>query len=125
MKRRAYIDIETTGLSRYDCDLTVIGIGLEKGREIELIQLFEYDLYDGKVLEVLDGVDELYTYNGSRFDLPFIERKLDVDLKQHFRHRDLMYDCWRHDLKGGLKAVEKAEECGWLCGSAAMVGLCE
>jgi len=107
MKRRAYIDIETTGLSRYDCDLTVIGIGLEKGREIELIQLFEYDLYDGKVLEVLDGVDELYTYNGSRFDLPFIERKLDVDLKQHFRHRDLMYDCWRHDLKGGLKAVER------------------
>jgi len=33
MKYRAYLDIETTGLSRYYCDLTVIGIALEKGRK--------------------------------------------------------------------------------------------
>ena len=39
MKSRAYIDIETTGLSRYYADLTVIGIGLEKGSSIKVTQL--------------------------------------------------------------------------------------
>ena len=52
-------------------------------------------------------MDEIYTYNGSRFDLPFIKAKLGVDLKPCFKHTDLMYDCWRNDLKGGLKAVER------------------
>jgi uncharacterized protein YprB with RNaseH-like and TPR domain len=33
MKSRAYIDIETTGLSSHYSDLTVIGIGLERGRK--------------------------------------------------------------------------------------------
>ncbi len=33
MKLRTYLDIETTELSRYDCDLTVIGIALENGRK--------------------------------------------------------------------------------------------
>jgi len=107
MKRRAYLDIETNGLSRYDCDLTVIGVGLEKGRKIEVIQLIEDDLYEQRLLEVLGGVNEIYSYNGSRFDLLFIEAKLRLDLKQCFKHTDLMYDCWRHDLKGGLKAVER------------------
>ena len=59
------------------------------------------------MLKSLKGVDELCTYNGSRFDLPFIETKLRVDLKQRFKHTDLMYDCWRQGLKGGLKVVEK------------------
>ena len=107
MKHRAYLDIETTGLSRHYNELTVIGIGLEKGRRIEVVQLIENDLYDEKLLEVLENVDEIYTYNGSRFDLPFINARLAVDLKQCFRHRDLMYDCWQHELKGGLKAVER------------------
>jgi len=106
MKCRAYLDIETTGLSRYDCELTVIGIGLEEGAEIQIIQLIEDDLYEQRLMKVLEGADEIYTYNGSRFDLPFIRTQLGVDLSQCFEHRDLMYDCWRYDLKGGLKAVE-------------------
>ena len=107
MKYRAYIDIETTGLSRRFADLTVIGIALEKNGQCEVVQLLEADLSDGKLLAALHGVDELYSYNGSRFDLPFIRAKLGVDLNKCFRHTDLMYDCWRHKLKGGLKAVEK------------------
>ena len=71
------------------------------------MQLVEDDLYEGKLLKSLECADEIYTYNGSRFDLPFIKAKLGVDLKQCFTHRDLMYDCWCCDLKGGLKAVEK------------------
>jgi uncharacterized protein YprB with RNaseH-like and TPR domain len=107
MKCRAYLDIETTGLSRYDCELTVIGIGLEKGTEIQIIQLIEDDLYEQRLMKVLECADEIYTYNGSRFDLPFIRTQLGVDLSQCFKHRDLMYDCWRYDLKGGLKVVER------------------
>jgi len=107
MKYRAYIDIETTGLSRYYADLTVIGIALEKDRRLEVIQLIEGSLSEEKLFAALHRVDEIYSYNGSRFDLPFIQTKLGVNLKECFRHTDLMYDCWRHNLKGGLKAVEK------------------
>jgi uncharacterized protein YprB with RNaseH-like and TPR domain len=107
MKYRAYIDIETTGLSRRFADLTVIGIALEKNGQCRLIQLLEAGLSDERLLAALDGVDELYSYNGSRFDLPFIRAKLGVDLNRCFRHTDLMYDCWRNNLKGGLKAVER------------------
>lgn len=107
MKYRAYLDIETTGLSRRYADLTVIGIALEKSGKCQVVQLIESNLFEEKLLDCLEGVDEIYTYNGSRFDLPFIKVKLGVDLKACFRHTDLMYDCWRHKLKGGLKVVER------------------
>ena len=107
MKYRAYIDIETTGLSRRFADLTVIGIALEKNEQCRVVQLLEADLSDKRLLAALHGVDELYSYNGSRFDLPFIRAKLGVDLRKCFRHTDLMYDCWRNKLKGGLKVVER------------------
>jgi uncharacterized protein YprB with RNaseH-like and TPR domain len=106
MKYRAYLDIETTGLSRYYADLTVIGIAIEKLRKTKVVQLFENDLCEQRLLTILDGIDEIYTYNGSRFDLPFVRAKLNVDLRTYFKHKDLMYDCWRNNLKGGLKAVE-------------------
>ena len=107
MKRRAYIDIETTGFSSNGSDLTVIGIGLEDGREIEVIQLIENDLHEKRLLNALKGVEEIYSYNGRRFDLPFIKAKLGIDLTGLVRHTDLMYDCWKKDLKGGLKVVER------------------
>ena len=72
MKTRAYIDIETTGLSWRFADLTVIGIALEKNERCKVVQLLDEDLSDEKLLAALHGVDELYSYNGSRFDLPFI-----------------------------------------------------
>ncbi len=107
MKYRAYIDIETTGLSRHYADLTVIGISLEMGAKSHVIQLIEKNLTEQRLLAELRGVDEIYSYNGSRFDLPFIKAKLGVDLKSSFKHTDLMYNCWRSNLKGGLKAVER------------------
>jgi len=35
----AYLDIETTGLSRFDNDITVIGIYLVNGSNSKLVQL--------------------------------------------------------------------------------------
>lgn len=107
MKIRAYLDIETTGFSSHYSDLTVIGVALEKNRKVKVIQLIEENIYEEKLLQVLKNVDQLYTYNGSRFDLPFIKAKLKVDLKEEYNHTDLMYDCWRNNLKGGLKVVEQ------------------
>jgi len=107
MKLRAYLDIETTGLSRCDCELTVIGIGIERGRKTNLVQFIERHLTKTALFKALKGIDEIYTYNGSRFDLPFITEKLNINLKERFKHTDLMYDCWRKNLKGGLKAVER------------------
>jgi uncharacterized protein YprB with RNaseH-like and TPR domain len=107
MTYRAYIDIETTGLSRQSSDLTVIGIALERNSKCRVIQLLEDEIYGENLFKVLNGVDGIYSYNGSRFDLPFIKAKLGIDLNDSFRHIDLMYDCWRYNLKGGLKVVER------------------
>jgi len=112
MKRRAYLDIETTGLSRNYYDITVIGIAFENRKKCKVIQLIGDEISDIRLLELLSGVDEIYTYNGSRFDLPFIKSKLNIDLSENFSHRDLMYDCWKHNLMGGLKVVEEKLEIG-------------
>ena len=103
----AYLDIETTGLSRYTDDVTVIGIYLVNECEERLIQLIGDDVTDENLADALDGVETIYTYNGSRFDLPFIDSRVGVDISASYHHHDLMYDCWRRDLFGGLKAVEQ------------------
>jgi uncharacterized protein len=102
----AYLDIETTGLSPAGSEITVIGIHICKGEEENFVQLVGRDIDAGSLLEALDGVQVIHTYNGHRFDLPFIHRKLGVNLEEIYAHRDLMYDCWRNNLRGGLKSVE-------------------
>lgn len=103
----AYLDIETTGLYPGGCQITVVGIYLSNGNSDRFIQLVGDDITAERVLESLDGVGTIHTYNGSRFDLPFINSHLKVDLTQEFGHCDLMYSCWRRNLYGGLKSVEK------------------
>jgi uncharacterized protein YprB with RNaseH-like and TPR domain len=108
VKCYGYLDIETTGLSRSHADLTVVGIATVTGTGIRVSQLCGSQISAEGICRLLDEVDEVYTYNGSRFDLPFIKAKLQIDLKTHCAHTDLMYNCWRRNLKGGLKAVEAA-----------------
>ena len=102
----AYLDIETTGLSCQYADITVIGIYLVNSGDSRLVQLVGGDANIDNLLESVDGVSTIYTYNGSRFDLPFIHGSLGINLADIFLHHDLMYDCWRCNLKGGFKAVE-------------------
>lgn len=106
-KIRAYLDIETTGLSRHYYDITVVGIAVVRGGGLEVKQLVGSEITKRRVLNALGGVDRIYTYNGSRFDLPFIKACLGLDLKERFSHTDLMYTCWKQNLKGGLKVVEQ------------------
>ena len=103
----AYLDIETTGLSPWDSDVTVIGIHRFNGDDTQCIQLIGKDISAQSILEALSGVEVIYTYNGSRFDLPFIHSRLGISLEETFKHRDLMYDCWRCNLYGGFKSVER------------------
>jgi len=103
----AYLDIETTGLSPADCLVTVVGMYICNGDNTKVIQLVGKDITDYSLLEALGGVSIIYTYNGSRFDLPFIRGCLGINLTEVFPHHDLMYDCWRNNLYGGLKAVER------------------
>ena len=103
----AYLDIETTGLSRFYDYITVIGIYRCHRGDSELIQLVGEEVNRGNLITALKGVNTIYTYNGSRFDLPFIAASLGIDLATEFYHHDLMYDCWRNNLYGGFKAVER------------------
>jgi uncharacterized protein len=104
---RTYLDIETTGCSRLYHDLTVIGIAIERPQTIDVVQLVGHNITDAAIQNALADTTIIYTYNGRRFDLPFIKNKLKLDLERQFRHRDLMYDCWKNKLMGGLKAVEQ------------------
>jgi uncharacterized protein YprB with RNaseH-like and TPR domain len=103
----AYLDIETTGLCSFYDEITVIGICLASDGTNSLIQLVGDEVSRSNLLRTLRCVDTIYTYNGSRFDLPFINFRLEVNLGEHFRHHDLMHDCWRNNLYGGFKAVEQ------------------
>lgn len=106
LKCYGYLDIETTGLSRQRCELTVVGVATFRGTEQHVRQLVGGQIRADSVLDLLAGIDEVYTYNGSRFDLPFIQARLGLDVKASLPHTDLMYHCWRQKLKGGLKVVE-------------------
>ena len=102
----AYLDIETTGLSPNYSQITVIGIYITNGNTDRFLQLVGDDITGDALLESLAGVNTIYTYNGSRFDLPFIYARHRVDLANLYNHCDLMFHCWRNNLYGGLKSVE-------------------
>ncbi|MBI2853055.1 MAG: ribonuclease H-like domain-containing protein [Chloroflexi bacterium] len=103
----AYLDIETTGLSWFNSEITVVGLYLVTGKRGRLVQMVGDNVNRNSLLSLVNGADAIYTYNGARFDLPFIDASLGIDLASLFVHRDLMYDCWKCNLYGGFKAVEQ------------------
>ena len=101
----AYLDIETTGLYPDLDNITVIGIYFCDENEGELVQLYDSSLNCDALLRAMEGTSNIFTYNGERFDLPFIRTCLGPDLGRLHRHTDLMFDCWKYNLKGGFKSV--------------------
>lgn len=104
---RAYLDIETTGFSADSCEISVIGIAVEEPQGMTVRQLVGPQITDTGLMDALADVKCIYTYNGTCFDLPFIRKKLRVDLKQSLPHTDLMYACRKQNLRGGLKVIEQ------------------
>jgi uncharacterized protein len=101
----AYLDIETTGLYAERDSITVIGIYFHNGSEECLVQLYNEQLNCANLLKAMEGTENVFTYNGDRFDLPFIRTHFGSDLRQMHKHTDLMFDCWKYNLKGGYKSV--------------------
>jgi len=94
-----YLDIETTGLSRYYETITTIS--LYDGQSIfyyvkdQNLNDFPEDIKQYKVI---------VTYNGKSFDIPFIERYFNIQMNQ--AHIDLRYILASLGYKGGLKSCE-------------------
>ena len=96
----AFVDIETTGLSPFYNEITVIG------------------LYDGKNVKTFiagSNLDDftkeikkyslIVTFNGALFDLPFIKKKFTGFTQP--AHIDLRFFLKRFGFSGGLKKIEK------------------
>ncbi|MCD4702942.1 MAG: ribonuclease H-like domain-containing protein [Methanosarcinaceae archaeon] len=96
----AYVDIETTGLSPSSSKITVVGIydGKQARAYVRGIDLDE-------IVDILPKYKYLVTFNGARFDLPFIKKEFpQITFDQ--LHADLMYPLRRIGHTGGLKKIE-------------------
>ncbi len=98
-EKTAYVDIETTGLSPQNDRITMIGIynGKETRTYIRGLNLDE-------VPAELEKYKQLITFNGARFDLPFIEREFPGTFNH--LHVDLLYPLKKIGYSGGLKKIE-------------------
>jgi uncharacterized protein YprB with RNaseH-like and TPR domain len=99
--KAAFLDIETTGLYLGPNAITVIGLfdGRETKVYVQGINLNEF-------ISDIGSYQILVTFNGKRFDLPFIRWVLG-DLPDHQAHLDLLYPLRKLGYRGGLKAVER------------------
>ena len=97
-----FLDIETTGLSQHRDDVTVVSC--HRGGETKTF-VRGRDLHADRLARELDDASLLVTFNGKRFDVPFLETA--YDLPVDVPHLDLMYPCRRLDLTGGLKEIEQ------------------
>ena len=100
-ERVLFLDIETTGLSHYYDDITVIGWSID-GRAKTIVK----GQNPRALYKDAERAVALVTFNGIRFDVKFIKREYpDISLPE--THIDLMYLCRRVGLNGGQKAIEK------------------
>jgi len=96
-----FFDIETTGLDAARHDVTTVSV--HRGGDTET--LIRGDDLDGRRLrECFVDAPLIVSFNGARFDVPFLEDAFDLDITAP--HLDLLYPCRRLDLTGGLKAIE-------------------
>ncbi|MDR1584348.1 MAG: ribonuclease H-like domain-containing protein [Prevotellaceae bacterium] len=95
-----FLDIETTGLSRYYDHITLIGWSF----------LNEYNVYylglnKKKIISAFKKAKCIVTYNGSLFDIPFIRKEF-PDLNIPTCQIDLRFFSKRFGYSGGLKKIE-------------------
>jgi len=96
-----FFDIETTGLDAKRNVVTTVSF--HRGSDTTTLVRGD-DLTAENVAAELERADLLVSYNGRRFDEPFVETDLGVSVE--VPHVDLMYLCRRLGLTGGLKEVE-------------------
>ncbi len=98
------LDIETTGMSSYYDEITLIGTEVDgeyrtflRGSNLE------------EARDLIAEADGLITFNGALFDLPFIQRTF-PGLAMPSAHVDLRFLARRVGLAGSLKHVEQEAE---------------
>ncbi len=96
----AFLDIETTGLYPGADAITVIG--LFNGRRAKS---FIRGVNLGEFAQEIKKYSLIVTFNGKRFDLPFI-RGVFGELPDYQAHIDLLYPLRKLGYRGGLKSIE-------------------
>jgi uncharacterized protein YprB with RNaseH-like and TPR domain len=97
-----YFDIETTGLSPDRNEVTTVSFH-QDGETTTLVR--GEDLTAERIAEQFADASLVATFNGKRFDVPFLESSFDVSVD--CLHVDLMYPCKQLGLTGGLKTIEQ------------------
>jgi len=95
-----FVDIETTGLSRWSNEITVLGI---YDGSTSHLYVNGKNLLDAK--DKLKEFDIIVTFNGKQFDIPFIEHCFSCSY--NFAHLDLRYLLKEFGYQGGLKSIER------------------
>ena len=98
-----FLDIETTGLSKENDDITVFGLydGINTKTMIKGINL-DFD----SLRKELQKYKLIVTFNGASFDLPFIEKRYPALLPK-IPNFDVKSVTDKLSMKGGLKNIEK------------------
>lgn len=98
-----YLDIETSGASPQEGDITVVGLH-HHGRTLSLVQ--GENLTVARLQAELDHCDLLVTFFGSVFDIPYLCAKF-PGIRLPSWHFDLCFAARRLALRGGLKHIEQ------------------
>ncbi|NGM71061.1 ribonuclease H-like domain-containing protein [Natronolimnobius sp. AArcel1] len=101
-EQTCFLDIETTGLDATCNDVTTVSLH-QAGETKTFVN--GRDLTRDRLERELESSSLLVTFNGARFDVPFLETCYDVDVT--VPHVDLMYACKKVGLEGGLKSIER------------------
>ncbi len=102
--RTSFFDIETSGLSRYEAEITVV-VCFHRGRYHRFVRGENLEEF----LDLLDEVDLLVSFNGNCFDIPFVEDAYRIPALP-CPHVDLRWVAYHAGLRGSLDRVEEA--CG-------------
>ena len=95
----AFVDIETTGISRWSDEITIIGI---YDGSTSHLYVNGKNLHEANAK--LNEFDIVVTFNGKQFDIPFIEQHFSCTYD--FVHLDLRYMLKELGFQGGLKNIE-------------------
>lgn len=102
---KLYLDIETTGLSPINDEITIIGLLCDNTFEqfTKNVNLKAY--YIDEFIMMYEPT-EVVGYNSNKFDIVFME-EFGVETLANLKQTDLMIQCHSLNLKGGLKKVEQ------------------
>ncbi|MGL1901924.1 MAG: ribonuclease H-like domain-containing protein [Fibrobacterales bacterium] len=99
--KASYFDIETTGFSNYESDISCI-VCMHKGE----LHTFVRDKNLDDFLDLLEDVELLVSFNGTSFDVPFVVNSFHIP-EIPCPHVDLRWICYHAGITGGLKSIEK------------------